>query len=378
MDSTLSPATAPTVVVIGGHGYFGKLVVDDLLSATGARVVVAGRTPRHRDGWDRSRVELATLDQHNETALRRLLATAQCTIHAAGPYQELEPTVLRACLAARVPYIDLADDREFVRRAEREVAARKDAPPVALGMSFVPGLCAALVAIARREMPAPLRVRCVARPGTRGSRGLATLQSLLSHAGRRFELPRGGREVNVFGWSEPRRIEFPPPAGPHAAYLAIPVADFDLFPRWFGCRDVEFRAASDQPWLDRALWLGAALQRCLPARVLPSLARPMASLVKLAGAFGTDAGSGLVEVEDSTRVVRVGVVAPSAGERLPALPASIAAAELLRGRGLNRSGLIPACEAIPPSTLLRELERRGITTWIDSGAGWNRLSFADA
>jgi hypothetical protein len=58
------------------------------------------------------------------------------------------------------------------------------------------------------------------------------------------------------------------------------------------------------------------------------------------------------------------------GERLPALPAALTVAELLAGRLSGVSGLVPCPKALPPSTLLPELRRRGITTWLDRGDGW--------
>lgn len=369
MERTRAFDGVPKVVVVGGHGFFGKWIVQDLLASTVAHVVVVGRRPERRPEWNAARVSLAQVDQHDIARMERLLEGVACVIHAAGPYQGLEPSVLRACLAAGVPYIDLADDREFVQRAERVVAGATARSVVVLGLSFVPGLCAALVDSVRHHLASIERIRCVARPGSRGSRGPATLRSLLGYAGRSFELPSGDR---VWGWSAPRRVDFPASMGSSPAYLAIPVADFDLFPRWFGCREVEFRACSDQAWLDRALWLGAWLQRRCPVPLLLPLARPMASLVRIAGVCGTDGGAGVVELEGSGRSVRAAVVADEHGERLPALPASIAAAELLAGRLAGRSGLVATIDAVPWATLLRELETRGISPWLDLGSGWSK------
>lgn len=362
----------PRVVVVGGHGFFGKWIVQDLLASTAAHVVVAGRRPERRADWDELRLTLARVDQHDTTRIGNLVEGAACVIHAAGPYQGLEPSVLRACLRAGVPYLDLADDREFVRRAERIVASEAARAVVVLGMSFVPGLCAALADSVRGEFRSVERIRCVARPGSRGSRGPATLRSLLSYAGREFALPKGDREERVWGWSDPRRVEFPASIGSTVAYLAVPVADFDLFPRWFGCREVEFRACSDQAWLDQALWLGAWMQRHCPFPLLLALARPMASVVRIAGLLGTHAGAGMVEVEGGGRIVRAAVVASEHGERLPALPASIAAGELLAGSLAGRSGLVATIDALPWATLLRELEARGITSWLNLGVGWQK------
>jgi hypothetical protein len=354
----------------GGHGFFGRLVVDDLLAATDFDVVVTGRAPRFLQSWDAERVTLATIDQHDHAAVRRALDGRAAFVHTAGPYQGLPPSVLRGALDAGVTYIDLADDRAFVQRAEALVASARSSSPVVLGMSFVPGLCALLVARVRGELGALERIRCVATPGSKGSRGHATLASLLSHAGRRFDVPRGGRPASVWGWSAPERVDFQPPIGQRTAYLAIPVADFDLFPRWFGCREVEFRACSDQPRLDRALWLAAGVQRAVAVPFLRYGGKSFARFVRVAGRFGTDAGAGLVELSSRTQQLRIAVGAHERAERLPALPAALAVAELLTGARARPTGLVAPHELVQPAAFIAALATRGITTWVDRGAGW--------
>lgn len=365
----------PAVVVIGGHGYFGRLVVDDLLAYTQAHIVVAGRKPHLREGWNPGRISVVTVDQHDKAGLRPVLDGATAVVHAAGPYQRLEPTVLAVALKLGIPYIDLADDREFVQKAENLVTTQPSpVPTVLLGMSFVPGLCAMLVESVRGEMNRIDRVRCIAAPGSRGSRGKATLDSLLSYAGREFDVPRGATSERVCGWSRPIGVEFPPPIGKRTVYIAIPVADFDMFPRWFGCRDVEFRAGSDQRFLNRALWIAAGVQRIMPFDVLRRSGGPMSDFVRVLGRTGTDAAGGMVEVSNAHRTIRVSVTAAERGERLPALPAAIACAELLAGRLPHNVGLVGANRAIATALLVEELARRGVSVAADRGGGWERIT----
>ncbi|TAJ15046.1 MAG: NAD-dependent epimerase/dehydratase family protein [Planctomycetota bacterium] len=365
------------VVVVGGHGFFGRLVVDGLLASTRASIAVVSRRRHALDGWDAQRVEHVQADQHDPRALRRILAGAAVVVHAAGPYQGLAPSVLAAALEARVAYVDLADDRSFVRRAEQLVADRRGAcPPVLLGMSYVPALCAWMVELARGELAALERIRCVASPGSRGSRGRATLESLLSSAGRAFDVPRRHGAERVHGWSRPVRCEYPAPFGARTAYLAIPVADFDLFPRWFGCADVEFRAGSDLPLLDRGLWIVAGAQRWIRVLPLVRCANAMARIVGLAGRIGSDAGAGMVELADARHVRRVAVVARTGGQRLPALPAAFATAALLEGRLRDAAGLVAANQVLTTEQFVHAMRTRGIAVWLDRGDGWREVSDA--
>lgn len=62
---------------------------------------------------------------------------ADLVLHAAGPFQRrTECNVLEACIAARVPYIDICDDADYSQRAKalhQKCAAAAIAPGFALG-----------------------------------------------------------------------------------------------------------------------------------------------------------------------------------------------------------------------------------------------------
>src|SRR5438093_11131643 len=99
------------VLVVGGAGYFGSLLVDDLLRQDNCELVVAGRRPFHSD-----RFETVEADLWNSTSLERALDGVTIAICAAGPYQSLPLTLVELCLKRGVHYVDLADDRGFVRQ----------------------------------------------------------------------------------------------------------------------------------------------------------------------------------------------------------------------------------------------------------------------
>jgi hypothetical protein len=100
------------VVVYGGNGFFGRIIVDELLRRTTARIDIASRTAHSVEypGYD-YRVRFVESDLHNQDSVLRTVAGADLIIVAAGPFQGMPLTVLQACIDERLPYIDVAEDR---------------------------------------------------------------------------------------------------------------------------------------------------------------------------------------------------------------------------------------------------------------------------
>jgi len=81
-------------------------------------------------------------------------------------------TVLQACIVERVPYIDVADDRDFVCRAYALVES--EATPhgmiALIGCSVVPGLTSLLTRFAQTKVPRIVQTKICISPGTQHTR----------------------------------------------------------------------------------------------------------------------------------------------------------------------------------------------------------------
>lgn len=332
--------TKRAVLVIGASGYFGGLLVEELRRLTPLEVVAAAR-------------RLVDLDRP-ETIGPALdgIAAAVC---AAGPFQRLPLSLLEACLERGIHYLDLADDRGFVRRARERVATWGGAgplPAVGTGWSAVPALSALLTSIAAEGMQEIDSIRVQLAPGNRSPRRLATIASLLSSVGRTFSIRRDGAWHDVRGWSEPRAFEFPAPIGRRTGYL-VDVPDLELFPSLFGAGTVEFRVGSELQPLNHALSMLAATRRDLAAWA--PLFRMLAAAF---GFLGHDSGAVGVEVRggDSTR--RACVVASERGQRIPVMPA-VATVSRLLCQDRPAGGLLPLDDWLSRDELQEECALRG-------------------
>jgi hypothetical protein len=279
---------------------------------------------------------------------------------------------LHTAIAGGVHYLDLAEGRDFARRVhECHNAARHANIAVFTGMSVVPGLAALLAQALRMNFDKIDAIRTFVAPGTRGSRGPGTVHSLLSGVGRPMRVPRGGRDTLALGWSEGEWIRYPPPVGWRRQYLALETADFDLFQRFFEVHHVEFKAGSEFAWLNRCLAIAARLRARTGFPRLEDWTNTLRKALRVLGWFGTDRGGVLVEVggtRNGTPIQQqIAVVADRKGERIPAVPAAIAVAALLRG-DVNDRGVVPLHKWLSPTNLFKELSRRRLSIWFKPAA----------
>lgn len=316
------------------------MLVEELRRLTPLAVVAADRS---------------VVDLHRPETISPALDGIAAAICAAGPFQRLPLSLLEACLERGIHYLDLADDRGFVRRARELVATWSGPgplPAVGTGWSAVPALSALLTSIAAEGLQAIDSIRIQLAPGNRSPRRLATIASLLSSVGRTFSIRREDAWHNVRGWSEPRAFEFPAPIGRRTGYL-VDVPDLELFPNLFGARTVEFRVGSELQPLNHALSMLAATGRDLAAWA--PLVRTLAAAF---GFLGHDFGAVGVEVTggDSTR--RACVVAAERGQRIPVMPA-VATVSRLLCEDRACSGLLPLDDWLTRDELQDECLSRG-------------------
>jgi len=336
------------VLVIGGHGYFGQLLITDLQANCSCDIVLGSRRPVRDERF---------VDLHDEASLERALAGINIAICAAGPYQKLPTTFATLCIERGIHYIDLADDREFVEKIRSLPQAREARTAICTGWSTVSALSGALAQIASSGMNHIDSIQIHMAPGNRGARQKATITSLLNSVGKRFSIYRKGRWQDVIGWSEPRTFSFPPPIGRRRGYL-VDVPDHAIFPDLFKARTVEFRAGSELAFLNAVLSLlrgtrhnwsnwGAIFQRA----------------AALFSGLGHDFGAIGVEVSGSARR-RASIIGESRGERLAVMPAAVMTSTLLSES--TARGMISFKDWITEDQLRNECTRRGFRLLVEN------------
>jgi len=145
-----------TIFILGGYGYTGKLLVKHLLAQTNTQIIVAGRSAEKAksfvDELNNPRITARQADASNLNSLTHALEGVTLCLVAA-PVTGHAETVVRACIAARVDYLDVQYSSKKLGTlyvAEEEI---KQA-----GLCFVteagyhPGLPAALIRYAASKL----------------------------------------------------------------------------------------------------------------------------------------------------------------------------------------------------------------------------------
>ena len=333
------------VLVVSGTGYFGRLLVDDLLRHAGCELIVGSRSPFRSD-----RFGTVLVDLWDTASLEKALTGVKIAICAAGPYQRLPFALAELCLERGIHYIDLADDRGFVQKVRSLAGPEERVSAVCPGWSTVSALSAVLTRIAAEGMNRIDSIHIHMAPGNRGARSSGTISSLMHSVGRPFTIFRNGAWHRVPGWSEPRDFAFPPPVGVRRGYL-VDVPDHEIFPKLLDARTVEFRAGSELQILNGCASL---LQRTRRSWVeWSAVFQRSAALLSW---LGHDWGAIGVEVSGSARR-RACIVADSRGQRIAVMPASVMTAALLSGA--SHRGLVSYSHWLTDEQLRSECEKRG-------------------
>lgn len=250
------------ILIIGGYGGFGARLARRL-AARGHGVIVAGRS------LDKARRFCATLPAAEPAALDRAadisaaLAALRLdlVIDAAGPFQASDHAVPKACIAAAIPYVDLADARGFVGEiGALDAAARAAGIAIVAGASSVPALSGAAVRAITHDMAAVRSVEMAITASNRAGAGPSVTRAVLSYAGQALPLWRGRRWTTGFGWQEMRRARFAVTGQPVLdRWVALAdVPDLALMPHALpGQPAVAFRAGTEFGFQNLFLWVAS-------------------------------------------------------------------------------------------------------------------------
>lgn len=326
------------VLILGGYGNFGKRIAQ-LLTRQGIAVIVAGRDSAKATELAASLpsglAEPATFDVMSELPRQLERLRPGVVINTCGPFQNTGYDVARACIAAAVHYIDLADGRDFVTGiTQLDADAKNRNVAVISGASTVPALSSAVI---ERFLPRFRSIKSLIygiSPGQRTERGLATTQAILGYVGRRLK-PCAGYQTR-YGWQDLYVQAYPDIGKRWMSNCDIP--DLDLLPAKYGIEAIRFSAGMEVRLIHVGLWLLSWGVRLKLPIDLPAHARMLLKASHWFDWLGSADGGMhvIVEGEDFSgqRVIAKWFIIARSGDGpyIPAVPPVVLVKQIVAGK----------------------------------------------
>jgi len=203
------------VLLLGAAGNSGRLIAAEL-AARGLSVRLAGRRRGPLEDLaralaaDGATTDVRTVDLSDAASLAEAIAGTGVVLSTIGPFTRQAEPVIDACLAAGVPYVDIANEWPAVRGLlDRDEQARAHAVTLVTGAGFGPAATETLVLRLVGQMgavPDLVRVAAAAAVTRRSDGVLQTIQESLSHGvaityrgDRVVREPLGSAQVTVNG-----------------------------------------------------------------------------------------------------------------------------------------------------------------------------------
>ena len=361
------------IAVLGAAGAMAQVVLRDLLEFVPEVTITAADLdpPPAAD----PRVTSVRLDARDEAATARLLGGHDAVANCVTYY--LNVPIMRAALAARVPYTDLGGlYHGSMRQFELHEDFVRAGVTALLGMGSTPGITNVMAGALARGLDAVeavhVRVGCIDRSASGPLPIPYALDTVLDEFSLEPIVLREGRPVAVEPMSGRETIEFPPPVGRAEALYTLH-SEVAMFPRSFpGLREASFKVAFEPAFTEKLgflVELGFASREKVsgdvsPRQVLLALAARQAVppgdprdcdalRVDLTGRKGGER----VERRAEMTVLPHPVWKVPAGSLDTGVPLSIAA-QLLASRAIRAPGVLCPETAVSPDVFFEMLERR--------------------
>jgi saccharopine dehydrogenase-like protein len=348
------------IVILGGYGTFGSLISEQLVDS--ANLVIAGRDRERGQKYaDSIRANFVLCNAKDKKSLQKAVSGAYIVINASGPFLPKNYSIPLTCIEENCHYLDLADDREYVKEfIQLDELAKESEIFSCTGASTTPAVTHALVSELSSQLPHVHSIKIYLSAGNKNKPGISTFESILSYAGTPIHVWNHGQWENFVGWGSTEYFDFPPPIGKRFVQLCN-VPDLELFPNLFGADEVIFKAGLELPIFNLGLLVLAQVKRRLPQINLPVLAEPLIKISRLFKNFGSFSGCVMAVLEDQYGNRKSLAFATSSnGTRIPTSPPVILARKILRD-GPPAYGAFPCVGFISLGEFRNYLEPFGIT-----------------
>ena len=318
------------IVILGGYGTFGSLISEQLVNS--AHVVIAGRDRETGQKFaDSIKANYVLCNAKDKGSLQNAVSGAYLVINASGPFLPKHYSIPQTCIEENCHYIDLADDRQYVKEFKQlHELSRERGIFACTGASTTPAVTYALVSDLISQFQDTHSIKIYLTAGNKNKPGFSTFESILSYAGTPIQVWSNSQWKEFLGWGLSEMFNFPDPVGKRFVQLCS-VPDLELFPKLFEADEVIFKAGVELPIFNLGLSVLAQVKRYIPQINLTVLAKPLLKISRLFRNLGSFSGGVLVILQDGRgKKESRAFVTSENGPRIPASPAVLLTRKILR------------------------------------------------
>lgn len=264
-------------LLYGANGYTGELIAREAVRR-GMRPILAGRS---KAKITRLAAELncrsAVYDLHDHTALVASLAKVGAVLHCAGPFATTARSMMQACLASHVHYLDITGEIAVFELAHsvHEKAQRSGivlCPGV--GFDVVPTDCIAL----KLKQALPDATHLALGFDSRSGFSKGTAKTMVDAVSEGSRVRRDGRIIEVPLASQTRRVDFGngerlavgiPWGDVSTAYYSTGIGNIEVFTATSAKALARMRRANLLRPLLRRRWARTLLKYAIERRLQP-------------------------------------------------------------------------------------------------------------
>jgi hypothetical protein len=297
------------ILILGGYGTFGGRLAHLLAEEESLTLFLAGRSIQKAknfcEGLPSGAGKVPAFFDRNgnvESQIREI--QPDLVVDAMGPFQvygEDPYRVVKACVANRVDYMDLADGSDFVKGIRQfDAEAKAKNVYVLSGVSSFPVLTAAVVRKLSHDMTCVNTIKGGIAPSPFAGVGLNVIRAIASYAGKPVSLIRNGKPATGYGLTETMRYTICPPGHlplKNTLFSLVDVPDLRVLPEHWRELDSIWIGAGPVPEVLHRMLIG--LSWLVRFRILPSLLpfAPLFHFVTNTLRWGEHRGGMFVSVE---------------------------------------------------------------------------------
>lgn len=294
-----STVSLTTVLIVGATGLFGELLAKRLSQTRNhCKIYLAARSlaPLLKTKKEIELIKLSAVEVQTQTidisSLSSISSALTYTnphivVNCSGPFQYSEQNyaLMRMCAGKGIHYIDLADSPEFVLGVPTDIhaLAQKNNVSITTGVSSVPALSSSVFKTYKEDFSTITDIEIGIAPGNQTKRGLATVRSILSYAGRPIKQKRIDIKKNKFpphsiwkpmsGWGNLHTYKYPKIGERYLSNCLSP--DNALFDKFYPeIPEIKFSAGLELGILHLGLSFLSQLSRLTGLNLSP-LAKPL-------------------------------------------------------------------------------------------------------